>query len=361
MTIKFICTCGKHLRARDEMAMRRSICPRCGAPVGIPSLQPTHREATLGPMTPAERMRARRNAAASGSLPHDAAAAGTALDANGRPVGSPLHPGGEDPLRHMLREHVVGLVLPRARVPRQLEKHWYECLLYPLRAGGLVLGLAVALTALSGGTLLVLPEIVDLKVRLSGLLILGALFLAIPLVIVGFTCLLLDGALKTAPVGQLHIHWLGRNLGLAIQSGASWLFCFLAGPVVPLGGSVIYWFYCGDPIFPDWLILAYLSIVGISYGLFATLAVNQSGRLLDANPVRIAELACKLGFRSIAVVVVTATLMLGHCLLAFAALQALRHDAGVGWTLLFFCWLNGMFWVAFLLRLLGVWCQRAKL
>jgi len=352
MTIKFICTCGKHLRARDEMAMRRSICPRCGAPVGIPSLQPLHREATLGPMTPAERVRAKQNAAASGRLPQDAAAT---------TAGSPLRPGGEDPLRRMLQEHVVGLVLPRARVPRQLEKHWYECLLYPLRAGGLVFGLAVALTVLSGGTLLVLPEIVELKLRLSGLLILGALFLAIPLVIIGFTCLLLDGALKTAPVGELHIHWLVRNLGRAIQSGASWLFCFLAGPSLPLGGSMIYWFYCGDPILPDWLILAYLCIVGISYGLFATLAVNQSGRLLDANPVRIAELAYKLGFRSIAVVVLTATLMLGHCLLALAALQDLHHDAPAGWTLLFLCWLNGMFWVAFLLRLLGVWCQRAKL
>src|SRR5438105_5600907 len=51
MPIKFVCGCGKRLRARDEMAARRSLCPRCGAPVGIPSLQPTHRGATLGPMS----------------------------------------------------------------------------------------------------------------------------------------------------------------------------------------------------------------------------------------------------------------------------------------------------------------------
>ncbi|HEY7307870.1 MAG TPA: hypothetical protein VH643_00785 [Gemmataceae bacterium] len=48
MSIKFICSCGKHLRARDEMAARRSMCPRCGAPVGIPSLQPTHGGTTVG-------------------------------------------------------------------------------------------------------------------------------------------------------------------------------------------------------------------------------------------------------------------------------------------------------------------------
>src|SRR5262245_46450580 len=70
MAIKFICGCGKHLRARDEMASRRSVCPRCGAPVGIPSLRPTHPGTGLGPMTPDER----RRAALSRKRPEEAAA-----------------------------------------------------------------------------------------------------------------------------------------------------------------------------------------------------------------------------------------------------------------------------------------------
>src|SRR5262245_49323274 len=60
MTIKFICTCGKHLKARDEMAARRSACPRCGAPVGVPSLKPTHTGTVAAPMTPLERLRRTR-------------------------------------------------------------------------------------------------------------------------------------------------------------------------------------------------------------------------------------------------------------------------------------------------------------
>src|SRR5262249_62050682 len=60
MTIKFTCSCGKRLRARDEMAARRSACPRCGAPVGIPSLQPTHPGANAGPLSPTERLRERQ-------------------------------------------------------------------------------------------------------------------------------------------------------------------------------------------------------------------------------------------------------------------------------------------------------------
>ena len=59
MSIKFVCSCGKHLRARDEMAERRSMCPRCGAPVGVPSLRPTHAGTTAAPLTPQERRRLR--------------------------------------------------------------------------------------------------------------------------------------------------------------------------------------------------------------------------------------------------------------------------------------------------------------
>src|SRR5438128_2222312 len=59
MPIKFVCRCGKRLRAQSQMAGRRSACPRCGAPVGVPSLEPTVRGATLGPMSPAERLQSR--------------------------------------------------------------------------------------------------------------------------------------------------------------------------------------------------------------------------------------------------------------------------------------------------------------
>src|ERR1700730_7391210 len=55
MSIRFICTCGKHLKARDEMAARRSVCPRCGRPVGVPSLQSSQRGAPAGPLSPQER------------------------------------------------------------------------------------------------------------------------------------------------------------------------------------------------------------------------------------------------------------------------------------------------------------------
>ncbi len=348
MTIKFVCTCGKHLRARDEMARRRSVCPRCGNPVGIPALAPTHRGATLGVMTPAE-LRRRRSHEIGKQLQEAAA-----LDSE--------QPGGtvkEDTLRRLLREHIATLINPSAHQPRILEKHWYQCLLYPVRVAGLVVGLAGALAILCGGTLLALPVLAETELRPWMLLSVSALFLVIPLVIVGFACLLFEGALKTVPVGTVEVHWLVRNIGLAIRSCITWLVCFLAGPILPVGGSALYWYCCGDPNLIDWAILVYLNLLGMGYGLFALLAVSQTDRLLDANPIRIADLAYHLGFRAMVVVFLTATLVLGHAALALVALQELRHDAGLGWMLLFCCWLDGMFWVAFLLRLLGVWCARA--
>jgi hypothetical protein len=349
MTIKFICTCGKHLRARDEMAMRRSVCPRCGNPVGIPSLGPTHRGAPLGPMTRDELLR--RRSKVSTDTP-----AGDATVKDNKHQADRL--GKEDPLRRLLREHIASLVNPHARRPRQLEKHWYECLFYPVRVGVLVIGLAAALTALCGGILLALPQVVEMQLDLWAAVLFATLGLVIASIIVGFACLLLDGALKTAPVGDLHAHWLWHSIGLALRSCLTWLVCFLAGPVLPIGGSVLYWYYCGDPKPVDWLILADLNILGMGYGLFALLAVSQNDRLVDANPIYIADLAYHLGFRSVVVALLTAALVLGHGLLALVALQELRRDAGLGWILLFCCWLNGMFWVAFLLRLLGVWCQQ---
>src|SRR6266513_2910473 len=79
MSIKFVCSCGKHLRARDEMAARRSVCPRCGAPVGIPSKQAANSAITAKPLTSAERLRGRGKAPVTGPLPDDAFAA-TAWD-----------------------------------------------------------------------------------------------------------------------------------------------------------------------------------------------------------------------------------------------------------------------------------------
>src|SRR5262245_27279124 len=115
MTIKFVCGCGKHLRARDSMALQRAICPECGSMVGMPSLKPAH-PAPPPPMTPQERL---QHARAHPRPPE------VAPPEPGEPPGQPVKRG---PVRLSSGR---GKTRPD-QAGQHLEKRWYECLAYPL-------------------------------------------------------------------------------------------------------------------------------------------------------------------------------------------------------------------------------------
>src|SRR5262249_28936669 len=159
MAIKFVCGCGKRLRARDDMAARRTVCPRCGAPVGIPSPQSAARGTALGPMTPAERVHARLVARPNGLQSSVAPPAGSPAEGF---VPPPLYTPDttqdtylQDPSSALangfirLDKRGSGVVRRKrwapltSRHPRAVETRGYQCLLHPLRAWSLVLGLAV--------------------------------------------------------------------------------------------------------------------------------------------------------------------------------------------------------------------------
>jgi hypothetical protein len=369
MSIKFVCSCGKRLRAREEMAARRSVCPRCGAPVGIPSLQPTHPGTAANPLTPAERLRRRPPTPADASPIEEAAAPPRA----GRPASAPEPPArdtestaADRPPRRLLNAGLVRLVLPRRHrfvIPyrRQLETHWYQCLQYPFASLPLLLGLAFALTVLTGGTALVLPEVLDAPPQPPWLLLLYLPGLVAPLVIVGNPCAWLLSVLTSAAAGEVkHVDWPGGNLRLALAGVAIWLGCFLAGPVVLAAAAVLYAIRCGDPDLWDWLILAELGIGTVGYWLLALLAVSRGSGLQDANPVRVAELAHRLGYRAVVAVLGAAVLVLSHGTALLVALQELHREPGLGWLWLAGCWSGSLFGAVFLFRLLGVWCHRAQ-
>jgi hypothetical protein len=370
MAIKFVCSCGKRLRARDEMAARRSRCPRCGAPVGIPSLQPTLRGATLGPMSPAERQWTRTVARPSGLSSPDAAPAEVIASPSPKDGTVPHSSKGQSPFfdttpvtvssrdssRHPSTE-VVGKAESRWWHPSGVEKHWYQCLLYPLRAWPLVLGLALVLTAFCGGAALALPALLG-EFRADGSWLLWGWLpcLSIPFLILGYAFGFLNCALSSAMAGEVrHVRWPGRDVGLALKSGASWLICFLAGPVVPAAASVLAWIHGGDLALLDWIILAQASILAISCWLLLILAVNQNDRLRDLSPVCLLGLMHRLGHRLVGWAVFSSILGLAHGCLASVALEKVHDDVALGWLLLFLCCTSGMFFATFLFRWVGVW------
>jgi hypothetical protein len=343
MSIKFICSCGKHLRARDEMAARRSMCPRCGAPVGIPSLRPTHAGTIAAPLTPQDRCRLQRLSRRPDELATDAPITATLVEApfDASAIAGPL------------------AKKRRIRLPRHLEAFWYQCLVYPFLCGRLLFGFAVALTMLSAATVLLIPQMPawsELSAQTPYYL---SPFLLLALLILPNVCGTIECALTSALAGKgPGMYWTGRHFGAAFQSCLRWLICFLAGPILPAALAGYYWLNGGDLKLLDRLILAELGILTIAYWLLAVVASNEARRFRDANPVRIAQLMHWLRFRAIVPVLVVPTLLLVDGLVGLFALTQLRPNILIGWTLLTCSWTAALFVLTFAFRLLGVWCYR---
>jgi hypothetical protein len=356
MTIKFMCSCGKRLRARDEMARRRSICPRCGKPVGIPSLQPLHPDAAAAPLTPAERLR----------LAAQRKAAPIAETAIAPPPRSAAPPVAAAIPRDRLGTVILALLLGRrTRTPpadRPLETHWYQCLLYPFHDWRLWVGPAVLLALAISPGLLLLPRLLadapaDSRVREIIEVCAGVAVLFV----VGYPCNFLGGVLRSAAQGDgWAAHWPGHSVAGALRSSLIWMACFLAGPVIFAAVAAAYWLQCGDlgPI--DWLILAELSVLTVGSALLVLAAVSEHGRLRDANPIHVIDLAHRLGLRAAAAALVGAVLAVAHGALVVIAAVELHREVPIGLGLLIVCCLSGMFWATFLFRLLGMWCYRSR-
>ncbi|MFL5243479.1 MAG: hypothetical protein ACJ8FY_15345 [Gemmataceae bacterium] len=336
------------------MAARRSVCPRCGSPVGIPSRQPTHQGTIAAPLTPLERLRHARNR---GPTP----AAPAVLPDIPRPAATrPLDPR----LVHLLssrgtrRSDLAG---------RRLENHWYECLIYPLRARQLFLGLALILTLISTGASVFLPHLlfeptaipssVSL-VRLASIFFLGTTLL---ILVVGLPCSFLECVLSSAAAGEIYyIRWSGQLLNVILFSGAKWLACFLAGPAVFAGAAALYWMYCGEENLLDWLIVIELGIVAIGYWIFALVAVTDQGRLRDLSPIAVIDMAHRLGGRALGLAAVAALLFLAHGLVMITGVAEVHNGTLKGWIFLAIGWVSGLFWSTFFCRLLGIWCYRTQ-
>jgi hypothetical protein len=336
MTIKFFCSCGKHLRAREAMAGRRSVCPACRQPVGIPSLEPTQRGTMRAPLTPAER-------AGLGRLDPTAAAGLTSTPINDI--------GGVDvPPKERLRR--------RSRRVLALEKHWYECLRYPGYAWPIVAALALALTGLTGVAALALTDFDELHPPPWWL---WTVVWVAPFLTFGYVGAFLQCVLASGAAGEIgFIRWPGFDLRPILWAVAAWTICFLAGPIVFVAAAFWFWLYTGDPTLVDWLIIAELSIVGVSHWLLALVAVHQGDRLRDANPMRVADVIRRLGYGVVLATLTAVTIGLIFGLVILAALELLHQEPLQGLPLLFAGCFGGLAWLTFFFRLLGLWSFQSR-
>lgn len=348
--IKFVCSCGKHLKAKDAMASQRAVCPRCGSLVGIPALN-AHHAGAAAPMSPQERLRHKRDQK---PVPIDKA---KVLESETSPK-APLRP---------VDGRLVRLLSAEAlRHPdlkgRHLEQRWHEFAVYPFRAFRLCLGLALLMTVLSVIVALAGPHFLAappsepwMRAAFYLACFVGLLFL------VGVACAYLDCVLVSAAEGEIYyIKWSGKPLLTVFLAGGKWLLCFVTGPIVFAVMAWTYWLNCGDPRGIDWLILGELGIVTVAYQFYALVAVADRGRLRDLNPLTVADVAHRLGWRGLVVVVGAAAMLLPYGVMLLAGLAEVHRGTLKGWLLLVGAWMSGVLWGTFFCRVLGVWCFRSR-
>jgi hypothetical protein len=145
-----------------------------------------------------------------------------------------------------------------------------------------------------------------------------------------------------------------------LSTAFRWLACFAAGPVVLAVMGYFYWLHCGEPSIVDWLILGELSIIGVAYQIFALIAVTDRGRLLDLNPLTVADIAHRMGWRGLIVVFLAVVAFLAHGWLLLLGIAEVHLVTIQGWLMLTGGWVSAIFWSTFFCRLLGVWCFRTR-
>ncbi len=359
MGIKFTCACGKRLRVAESMAAHRIMCPRCGSPVGVPSLRPTHAGTEASVMTPEERrrlahLRARR------------AGVQTTGDADTAVAAAP--PAGPPDLENAVRLRSprpveVGGGERQKRRPRRRRgtAGWYDCAAYPFRAWPLLVSLAAALTTVTGAGVLLVPQLYDTAADTGQVLGVGWAGVFLLLGLGGYVAGFLDCALASALAGHFgDVRWPGANIFLVLKSLARWLICLVGGPALLAGAGYLYWLHCGDVDWLDRIILAEVAVAAAGYALLALAASNERDRLLAANPLRVLEVGERLGYRALVLAGAAAAVVLGCGHFLFVALEELHRNVLGGWLLLALAWTALLFLASFLFRLLGLWCYRRR-
>ena len=262
-----------------------------------------------------------------------------------------------DKVRRLLKEARQELNERQQRErPWELETHWSHCLLYPLRATLQVGLLAVGWATATALFIAFLPEnwnATPLSIYVP--------FLPFCFLLLAYTLALLQTTLVAATRGFAGTVALpARDLLPIARSGVQGMVCLLAGPIVPLIVAYFFWLDCGDLEGVDRLILAELGLVAAVCWALLFLAVTEKDALLHANPVAVAKLIRRVGFRVPVAALLMGIVLAGNGYLIVGAVEDL-HRGLLGWLELVGLWTGQLYGLLFLLRWLGVSMCRLRL
>jgi len=375
VAIFFCCPCGQNLRVDEDLAGGSTRCLACGRLVPVPSLHSANQgigidspptvaaprpiqvvppvpvlelKVTEIPMPPPAPLPYRRPGLPQTDDDEPYRLSEQTEGAGARDIQEKLN---RKQLRRVLAEAQRDVAEQRRRARTwRLETHWYEFLVYPLRALPLVLCLALAWATLIAFLVAIWPaswEPVEVVPRLP-----LALFVFL---LLGYTWAFLEATFAAGAAGEAG--YVARpntdRLARAARGGARVVVCFLAGPILPAVVAFSFWLDSGDFQLPDWLIVWELGILAVGYWFLALLAVQERGRYSDASPVAIVKLVLCLGYRVLLAALLVAVIVVGHGMLMFGALEEMHRSLG-GWFSMGWCWAGQLFWLLLVLRWLGV-------
>lgn len=372
MTIRFACQCGKRLLAPNHMAGRRTQCPACFNSVLIPARRfggrLFHRN---GGKSKGQEGGKPRQAEADGDAappngaggPPGADAVPAFASAERRPTASTFVPSravtsGLDPdataiaLRHPPRWTRL--------LSRRAESRWYQSLIYPAGNMPIFFKLAMMLTVLTAFALLGWLSI-DHDRRATWPYGVLAVSLLLLLLVLGRTLNYFNAILRLAAQGKVrHDAAIDFEPIRAILSCGQWFACFLAGPAVLFGGALGYWLYSGDLTVIDWLILGELCFAAVGWWLIAILLTNAKTEIRVPTPAQVARTALGMGWKSIEMTLLAATVFLAHLAAGVQGIGHLHDQPLFSFALLCVAATTGLYMTAFTFRRLGLAYYRVE-
>jgi hypothetical protein len=353
MTIKFYCTCGKRLSAREESAGRRSMCPRCGRPVGVPPMKPTHPGVPMEPpLTPAQRIETLvqtiRPISPFDSMTRTPSVPQYQAILIETTQGDPVAAVGQvqEVERHERRRRRF-----RSREPADWpqEHDAVDCLFFPFRTMGILACLSAGLTL---ATLFILVLVLqDVESSTLGRYV---VCLAIALPAIAYTSVFLQKVLYFGSNGETRrICWPGPKSLMPLRSLAAAFGSFLAGPVAFVVVGVWFWIHSGELQFVDDVIFWELSLACLFSWCLGFTTVSLRGRWRGLWPGAVADVAAHLGRTGLKILLAGLVIFGLHAFFAIAVVETILSTPAT-WFLFFFWWLSILFWLTFTFRWLGL-------
>lgn len=233
------------------------------------------------------------------------------------------------------------------------EKNGLDCLAYPMRAWSVIAVLAFFLT-LGQMTVAFI-----LRLAAEGEPLIGYI-IAIPIAI-AFALLVsiwLRVTVLSGEAGECNLSLLNRfDFPAFVMTMVSGLLSLVGGPILAFGMAGWFWMTAGNLTLVDRFILVLLGTIGYAWWIAGALAAHDSERLVAVHPAAIAQVIARRGvfivYASFAggfVLALTSWWIIECHLLMLGE----KGNPALAFFLAILFWANGLFWLTFLARWLGL-------